>query len=161
MIHYRKHLDLEALNDPVQMAAFDEQVAAFEKMYDDLLELARTEYEYEPPTRYYKDGYNLYKRMKEYKENHLLFLHNLLVPTDNNLSERLLRVLKRKFRQVISFRSFQSLEYLCNCMGILASMETHSQNTYLDVATIFDPCLANSSYLPVDQSLVGDVLSSD
>ena len=100
--------------------------------------IAKDEYEYEPPGKYYKDGYNLYKRLDEYKDNHLLFLYDKNVPTDNNLSERLLRVLKRKQRQVMTFRSFDNISYLCDSMGIIETFRLQNKNMYNSTASIFD-----------------------
>ena len=97
-----------------------------------------SEYEYEPPSKYYKDGYNLYKRMLKYKDSHLLFLHDKNVPTNNNHCERLLRILKRKAKQVMSFRSFDGLRYLCICIGMLAQLKSGEENLYANVTTIFE-----------------------
>ncbi|HBC31320.1 MAG TPA: transposase [Clostridiales bacterium] len=81
MIHYRNNLETDTAPDP-------DKVAEYETKYQDILEVAKEEYEYEPPSNYYKDGYNLYRRLHKYKESHLLFLHDMMVPTNNNLSER-------------------------------------------------------------------------
>lgn len=74
----------------------DEKIARFEERYDKIVQTAAKEYEDEPPSDYYKDGYNLYLRMVRYRHNHLLFLHNPLVEPDNNLCERKARILKGK-----------------------------------------------------------------
>ena len=63
----------------------DGRIAEFEARYDAIVQEAGKEYEDEPPSDYYRDGYNLYLRMIEYKHNHLLFLSNPLVAPDNNL----------------------------------------------------------------------------
>ena len=73
----------------------------------------------------YKDGYNLYLRMEEYMSNHLLFRHDHRVPVTNNESERLLRRYKRNQQQAVSFRGFESIEYLCQSM----SMEEKSMSS--------------------------------
>lgn len=57
--------------------------------YDRILEKAEEEYTDEPPNDYYREGYNLFIRLKEYKENELLFLHNTRVPANNSLCEML------------------------------------------------------------------------
>lgn len=131
MIHYRNSLDSEAPPDV-------NCVEKFEASYRDILAIAQREYEYEPPAKYYKDGYNLYKRLDEYMGNHLLFLHNADVPSDNNLSERLLRVYKRKQKQVMTLRSFDSLDYLCRSMSMIALLRTKSENLYTNIAKIFN-----------------------
>jgi len=131
MIHYRNSLGEE---DEIDV----EEVAQFEEMYLTILETAKNEYEYEPPGKYYKDGYNLYKRMLGYKESHLLFLSDKNVPTNNNHCERLLRILKRKAKQVMCFRSYEGLVYLCTSLGILAQLKTEDENFYASVTTIFE-----------------------
>ncbi|MCL2392866.1 MAG: transposase [Oscillospiraceae bacterium] len=131
MIHYRNSLGEE---DDIDV----ETVEHFVERYLTILETARNEYEYEPPGKYYKDGYNLYKRMLKYKDSHLLFLHDKNVPTNNNHCERLLRILKRKAKQVMSFRSFEGLKYLCICLGILAQLKSGEENLYSSVTAIFE-----------------------
>ena len=91
-----------------------------------------------PPTKYYRDGYNLYKRMLEYKDSHLLFLHDIRVPYDNNLAERLARVVKRKAAQVISFRSMDSLIDLCDNLSILLTYAKKSGNMFESANAVFN-----------------------
>jgi len=131
MIHHRNSLDEDAAVDL-------EKVESFEKEYMEILDTAKNEYEDVPPTKYNKDGYNLYKRLYDFKESHLLFLHDFRVPANNNLCERLLRVLKVKMRQAMTFRSFESLEYLCSSLGVLADMKLKNENLYSSVASVFD-----------------------
>ena len=52
----------------------------------EIIKTARKEYEYEPPSKYYKEGYNTYKRMEESPEDYTLFLRNPNVPPTNNLA---------------------------------------------------------------------------
>lgn len=104
----------------------------------EILNTAKEEYEYEPPNDYYRDGFNLYKRMQEYMESHLLFLHDNRVPTTNNEAERDLRSYKRKQKQAVSFRSFESIEYLCQCMSMLLMMRKNDESNLFDrVSKIF------------------------
>jgi hypothetical protein len=130
MIHYRNSLDPE--EDPDA-----DQVRAFEKRFDQILDAAKDEYDYEPPTKYYKEGVNLSTRLREYKEACLLFLHDKRVPADNNLCERLGRVFKRKLKQVMTFRSFDSLVYLCQCLTVMATFRIQNADFYQRVAEIF------------------------
>lgn len=132
MIHYRNGLSEE--NPKPE----PDKVKEFENRYSEIIQLANDEYEYEPPNDYYKDGYNLYKRMDEYKNSHLLFLHDMKIPTNNNLCERKARVFKRKQRQVMAFRSFDSMDYLCNSLSIIEMLITKEVNLFKSVATIFN-----------------------
>ena len=97
-----------------------------------MLETARREYGDIPANEYYKDGYNLFLRMEKYMQNHLLFLHDPRVPATNNEAERLLRNYKRKQAQAVTFRSFESIDHLCQCMSMLVLMRRK------DPANIFD-----------------------
>jgi hypothetical protein len=154
MVHFRKHLDPEDGRDPDQIDP--DMVAELERRYDEILAIAKAEYEYEPPSKYNKDGFNLYKRLLEYKENHLLFLHDRRVPYTNSLAERLLRVFKRKLHQVMTFRSFTSLHYLCNSLGIVASLRAQNQNLYDSAASVFDRQIEKNQ-----SGLISALLSTD
>ena len=116
----------------------EEKIAEFEARYDSIVQTAAKEYEDTPPSDYYRDGYNLYLRMAEYKHNHLLFLSNPLVEPDNNLCERKARILKGKINQAISLRSFRHLEYFCECLSVLDHFTTDAKNNlYQSVKEIF------------------------
>ena len=131
MIHYRKGLNAKVMPDT-------EKVSEFEERYRKILQKAKEEYEYVPASDYYKDGYNLYLRMEKYMSNHLLFLHDHRVPTTNNESERLLRQYKRKQQQAVTFRGFESIEYLCQCMSMLIQIrQNEDANVFNRVSQIF------------------------
>ena len=131
MIHYRNSLKSDELIEEIK-------VLEFEKEYLEILAIAKDEYEYEPPSHYYKEGYNLYKRLEKFMYNHLLFLHDARVPTNNNLSERLARAFKRKQRQIMSFRSLDSMDYLCNSMSMMSLLTAQDKNLYTSIKTIFE-----------------------
>jgi hypothetical protein len=126
MIHFRKNLDPDDDRDPDKIDP--DRVNELENKYDEILSLAKKEYEYEPPSKYYKDGYNLYLRLKKYKDAHTLFLHDRRVPYSNSVCERLLRIYKRKQHQVMAFRSFAGLDELCNILGTIATIRAHGKS---------------------------------
>ena len=131
MIHYKNGLSDDEKPDA-------DNVKEYERRYREILEKAKEEYEYIPPDKYYRDGYNLYRRMEHYMSNHLLFLHDQRMPATNNLAERLLRVYKRKQAQAVSFRSFDSIEFLCQCMSMLFMMRKNEEtNLFNRVSRIF------------------------
>lgn len=115
----------------------EERVCEYEKEYSGILEEAMQEYESHPPTKYYRDGYNLAKRMLEYQHNHLLFLRHPEVDYTDNLSERLLRIFKRKMKQAVTFRSNQTVEYLCDALGIIETSRARGMNIYDTVRNVF------------------------
>lgn len=132
MIHYRNNLSESEQPDP-------QTIFRYEERYQEILATARNEYDYEPPGKYYRDGYNLYKRMERYMKYHLLFLHDKNVPATNNEAERLLRKYKRKQAQAVSFRSHSGIDDLCQCMSMLILMrKKEPSNLFYDVAEIFE-----------------------
>ena len=132
MIHYRNETALHAEPDPVQ-------ISAFEARYDEILKKATDEYEYVLPSKYYRDGYNLYRRMEKFKRAHLRFLYDHTIPTTNNAAERHLRNYKRKQKQAISFRSFTSIEDLCNGKSVLIKIRNNDgANVFQEVTQRFD-----------------------
>ena len=103
MIYYRNSLGEDEELDAVK-------VKELEGRYRKALKTAEDECTDVPPNEYYREGYNLYKRMVGFMHNHLPFLHDKNLLTNNNVSERCLRSYKRKQKQVITLRSLTSLE---------------------------------------------------
>lgn len=131
MLHYKNSIGENGEFDP-------DIVASLEKRYDEILDEAEKEYEDTPPTDYYRDGYNLYLRLKKYKENELLFLHDRSVPANNSLAERLARIYKRKQKQSIVLRSDDNFRYLCDSLSVITSYRYQDrENLYNSVADIF------------------------
>ena len=118
-----------------------EKAAELDRRYDEIMETAKSEYEYEPPSEYFKDGYNLYKRMAEEKERYTLFLHNPAVEPDNNLAERCARKFKRKASQVMCFRSQKGVDWFCDGLSIIQSVKAAGKNLYEAVAERFHTSL--------------------
>lgn len=108
------------------------------EQFKEILGTAREEYEYEPPSEYYRDGYNTYKRMEENPEDYVLFLRDFNVPPTNNVAERLARKFKRKSHQVMSFRSNEGVNLFCNGLSIIESIKATGQNLFEEVAFRFN-----------------------
>lgn len=113
-------------------------VADFESRYNEILDKAKEEYEASPPSDYYQEGYNLSVRLREYKENELLFLHDKRVPANNSLCERLAQVYKRKQKQAMVLRSQKKLGYICDGLSTVHLLRTDDRNVYQEIATIFE-----------------------
>ena len=135
MIHWRNSLDSE---EPPGADALAEAAADFERRYDKVLELAAGEYGKSPPSGYYRDGYNLFLRLRNYKESELRFLRDMRVDPDNSLCERLARVFKRKQRQAIVFRSFEYLGYVCDSIAAVNNMRLGGKDVFAESSSIFD-----------------------
>ena len=115
-----------------------EQAESYITELEEILVKAGEEYEYEPPSKYYREGYNLYKRMSEDTERYVLFLRDPSVPPSNNVAERCGRKFKRKAHQVMSFRSNKGFDYFCDGLTITESMRARKENVYDSIASRFN-----------------------
>ena len=130
MIHYRNMQEDDA--EPEHGV-----VVGYKRRWREIVEVAKQEYEYEPPSRYYREGFKLYKRLDEYMDYHFTFLEDYSVPATNNHAERLLRLVKRKQQAVVTFRSFEGLEYFCDAMSIIGTLRLQKKNLYSGIAEYF------------------------
>lgn len=119
--------------------SFDSKlIATFKQRYDEILDLADREYLEYPPNKYIYKGFNLARRLRKYKQNHLLFLDNFNVPFDNNLSERSIRVAKGKMKVVGTFRSMpHGMQRYCDFLTITETSKSRGINVYQTLKNIF------------------------
>lgn len=96
------------------------QIEAFRKRYDIIINLAEKEYYDNPPSRYYRKGYNLFKELRDYKESTLRFLTDPEVDFCNNEAERSARKVKRHTVMSGSFRGEDAhgCEEYCKAMTV-------------------------------------------
>ena len=135
MIHWRNSIDPGAPPGGDELA---DAAAGFVGRFDAVLELAGREYAESPPTKYYRDGYNLFKRLKDYKDSQLRFLDHMEVDPDNSLCERLARVFKRKQHQAMAFRSFEFLCYVCDAISVMYNMRLAGMDVFTETCAIFN-----------------------
>ena len=109
-----------------------EQVNGFIQKYDAILDQAQKEYYDNPPSKYYRKGYNLYKEMREYKDSVLLFLSDPYVDFGNNEAERNARKIKRHTVMSGSFRgkTNRSGEDYCACMSVMQTGKRKGEKIY-------------------------------
>ena len=111
---------------------------AYIDSFQEIIRTAREEYEYEPPSKYYKDGYNTYKRMEEKPEDYILFLQDPKVPPTNNVAERAGRKYKRKAHQVMSFRSQEGSNRFCDGLTIMETIKAQGGNLFEELTDRFN-----------------------
>lgn len=114
-----------------------EKIKQFTKQYEELLFLAASEYEKHPPSKEYPDGFNLYKRLLNYQEDHLYFLSHPEVDFTNNISERELRKFKRKQKQAVVLRSDSGGQHICDALTIIESARMQHKNIYDTIESAF------------------------
>ena len=105
--------------------------------YISILELAANEYENNPPTKDYMDGFNLQKRLREYQDHHLYFLKHPDIDYTNNISERELRKFKRKQKQAVVLRSDSGGQHICDALTIIENAKMQNKNIYDVVEAAF------------------------
>ena len=115
-------------------------VAKFEAVYAEILESALEGYMDSGAAswKYPPEGLALARRMLKYAGNHLLFLHDLSVPFENNGSERLLRKAKGKLKQSGGFRSTPNGEQpYCDFLTIVETAKMRGIQPYRAVHATF------------------------
>ena len=122
----------------------EEDAAAWHKMSEKLIgeftkiaKLGMSEYEYVPANKYFRDGFNLCKRMKASPEEYTLFLKDPSVPPTNNLAERCARKYKRKAHQMMSFRGEHGDECFCDALSIIETLRLRKLNLFKEISSRF------------------------
>lgn len=134
MNQYRKRLVDQGMN-----AIPEKTLQRLEKRYDELLDLAKQERKNGCCRLRWalKEETSLMNRMKKYKRNHLLFLHDFAVPFDNNMSERDLRKCKNRQKMAGGFRTAHGKEIFCSVLSITETCKRQSINLIHAFRTIF------------------------
>jgi transposase len=72
---------------------------------------------------------NLLQRLRDYQELILRFMHSFIVPFDNNLAERDIRMMKIQQKIAGSFRTLEGVTIFCRLRSYLSTM--HKQGAHL------------------------------
>lgn len=111
----------------------------------------------EDEDRYYADEERtLLKRLKEYKENYLMWTLNEEIPFSNNISERSLRSSKTKMKISGQFENITNARYYAN---IKSYLETGKRNGY-NVSELIKRAL-EGKYITISEMKTHDVQSED
>lgn len=79
---------------------------------------------------YGKDERTIIKRLKDYKENYLLWILRFDIPFSNNLSERSLRGSKTKMKVSGQFANIQNAEYFARIKSYIETCKSHDINPH-------------------------------
>ncbi len=110
-----------------------------ETRFDELLIFARHERKQHPARFRWatQEETSLLNRLKKYKQNHLLFLHDFRVPFDNNMSERDLRKCKNRQKMAGGFRTALGLDIFCSLLSITETCKRQAINLLLAFRSLF------------------------
>lgn len=113
------------------------QILEYEKRYEELLKDGRAQNK-ETSLFYAKaDETKLINRMEKYRHNHLLFLHNFLVPFDDNMSERDLRKAKNRQKMAGGFRTESGHEMYCSILTIIETLKRRKMPMIENIKKLF------------------------
>jgi transposase-like protein len=116
----------------------------YRKRYDEIVS-AGFDVSKDTKSRFYQaEEKKLLKRLKKYRDNHLLFAVNFAVPFDNNLSERDLRMVKIKQKVSGCFRSLGGAKIFANLMSVIKSAVKQNISPYFAVLSVFNQNLCLS-----------------
>jgi len=110
-----------------------------EMRFDELLAFARHERKQHPAHFRWatQEETSLLNRLKKYKQNHLLFLHDFRVPFDNNISERDLRKCKNRQKMAGGFRTAHGLDVFCSLLSITETCKRQAINLLFAFRLLF------------------------
>lgn len=114
-----------------------DDILKYELKYDEILEKGFTENKKTSSKFHRKEEKKLLNRMKKYKENHLLFIHDFSLPFDNNLSERDIRVYKTKTKVSGGFRSDNGLNVFTNILSIVKTARKRCLDVFEVLVSIY------------------------
>jgi hypothetical protein len=119
-------------------------LTAYRKRYDEILAEGFKVLKETKSRFYQKEERKLLNRLKKYRNNHLLFAVDFLVPFDNNLSERDLRMVKTKGKVSGCFRSLYGARIFANLMSVIKTAIKEKVSPYTAIQSIINEkcCLA-------------------
>ena len=113
-------------------------LAMYVKTYDEILEQANKQFQSNYDSNAYKDEERrLITRLKEYKNNHLLFMYDFKIPFSNNRAEADIRPAKRKLNIGI-FRSEVGAKYYLQIRSFISTFLKNNKNVFEGIKDAFD-----------------------
>lgn len=120
-----------------EISHFDaEAFAQYEGRYDEILALGEKEAGSTRGKYNQKEERKLLNRLKKYKKNHLLFLHNFEVSYSDNMSERDLRKCKNRQKMSGGFRSMDGIEMYCSIMSFIETMKRRGKKIFQSIVEL-------------------------
>jgi len=115
-----------------------EKIERYSKEYDKIIKRGTKEYQSDYDTNAYEDEERkLIIRLEDYKENHLLFIHDFNIPFSNNRAETDIRPVKRKLNVGI-FRSKVGAEYYLKIRSFISTLLKNNRNVFQAIRDAFD-----------------------
>lgn len=116
----------------------ESKISEYENEYDRLILLGQNENKTTKHKYAKKDENTLLNRLKKYKHNHLLFLHNFEVLFDDNISERDLRKVKNRQKMAGGFRKDSGHEMYCKILTMVETLKRRNMGIIQNIKLIFE-----------------------
>ncbi len=116
----------------------EEKLSHYETRYDQILEEGEGQHRATKGRIAKEEERKLLNRLKKYKPNHLLFLHDFEVPYSDNMSERDLRKCKNREKMSGGFRSMKGMAMYCSIMSVIETVKRRGLNVYHSIAKLFE-----------------------
>lgn len=114
------------------------KLSTYEACYDQILVAAQRE----QARRGTLDSHHLLKRLRNWKESVLLFMHRMEIPFTNNLSERDLRMNKVKQKISGCFRSPEGSQHFCRVRSVISTAKKNHRNIFTVLQIAFEKILS-------------------
>lgn len=114
-----------------------EEIAAYSSQYDSIIEKGFEQNDNTKSRWARKDERALLSRLKNYKDNHLLFLSDFSVSFDNNMSERDLRKCKNRQKMAGGFRTFEGCQMFCTILSIIETAKRSGAEPFESIAAVW------------------------
>ena len=116
----------------------EENLVRYEARHDQILEEGEEQHQGTKGKIAKQEERKLFNRLKKYKGNHLLFLHDFEIPYSDNMSERDLRKCKNREKMSGSFRSMKGMAMHCSIMSVIETVKRRGLNVYHSIANLFE-----------------------
>lgn len=112
-------------------------LAIYEARYDAILEEGLRQNRETKGKLAKREEKKLLNRLKKYKRNHLLFLHNFKVFYSNNISESDLRKCKNREKMAGGFRKKEGRDMFCRILSFIETVKRRKQNLFSSIISLF------------------------
>jgi len=152
--NFRKFInEMNAYKEATKVCS-DEQLAVFERRYDNLVADGAKILENNPKLFGYDELRKMVNRLNDYKQNYLLFIKDYRAPFTNNLAEPISALLKLylrpcKTKQKISgcFRSWNGLVCFAKIRSLISTAKKRSENLLDSLSQLFSGNLSSPAEL--------------
>ena len=116
----------------------EEELARLYGEYDSIVAMGELQNKKTKGYRAWKEERALLRRLRKYKENHLLFLKDFRVPFTNNMSERDLRKCKNRQKMAGGFREDEGCQMYCTILSYVETAKRRAANLLSALRSLFE-----------------------